>query len=158
MVDTPVMIPLLSLCLKVDARPSGDHVDDSAIWLIGEVFLLRRLVVILVVWVRMMRRRRRGWNNLYFLMVQICVVGWVLDMVVVVWLWVVVVICVRDNSLVVGWLCSRHHVPGGLCFRAIRCWVCAILAVKQTVKSAWLLRPSPAPASRAIAATLGGYS
>jgi hypothetical protein len=130
MVDTPVMIPLLPLRLEVDARPFGDHVDDSAIQLIGEVFLLWCLGVILVVWVRVMRRRRRGWNNLYFLMVLICVVGWVLDVAVVVWLLVVVVICVRDNSLVVGWLCSRHPILGGLCFRAIPCWVCAILAVK----------------------------
>jgi hypothetical protein len=114
--------------------------------------------VILVVWVRVMQMQRQGWNNLYFLMVRICVVGWVLDMVVVVWLWVVVVICVRDNSLVVGWLCSRHSVPGGLCFRTIPCWVCAILAVKQTVKSTRLLCPSSAPASRAIVVALGGYS
>jgi hypothetical protein len=40
MVDTPVMIPLLQLRLEVDAGPSGDHVDDPAIWLIGEVFML----------------------------------------------------------------------------------------------------------------------
>jgi hypothetical protein len=32
----------------------------------------------------------RGWNNLYFLMV---------------------LVCVRDNSLVVGCLCSRHPIP-----------------------------------------------
>jgi hypothetical protein len=38
-VDTSVMIPLLPLCLEVDAGPSSDHVDDSAIRLIGEVFL-----------------------------------------------------------------------------------------------------------------------
>ena len=62
---------------------------------------------------------------------------------------VVVVVCVRDDSLVVGWLCSRHPVPGGLRFRAISCWVGAILAVKQTVKSAWLLRSFPAAPSRA---------
>jgi hypothetical protein len=130
MVDTPVMIPLLLLRLEVDARPSGDHVNDSAIRLIGEVFQLGSLGVILVVWVLVMRRRRRGWDNLYFLMVWICVVGWVLDVAVVVWLWVVVMICVRDNSLVVGWLCSGHPVLGGLCFRAIHCWVCAILAMK----------------------------
>jgi hypothetical protein len=43
MVDTPIMIPLLPLRLEVDAGPSGDHVDDSAIRLIGEVFLLWRL-------------------------------------------------------------------------------------------------------------------
>jgi hypothetical protein len=158
MVDTPVMIPLLPLRLEVDAGPSGDHVDDSAIRLIDEVFLLCCLGVILVVWVRVMRRRRRGWNNLYFLMVRICVVGWVLDVAVVVCLWVVVVICVRDNSLVVGWLCLRHLVSGGLCFQAIPCWVCAVLAVKQAVKSARLLRPSPTPTSRAIVVALGGYS
>jgi hypothetical protein len=107
---------------------------------------------------RHLRRWRRGWDDLYFLMVWICVVGWVLDVAVVVWLWVVGMICVRDNSLVVGWLCSRHPVPRGLCFRAIPCWVCAILAMKHAVISAWLLRPSSAPASRAIAAALGGYS
>jgi hypothetical protein len=81
-----------------------------------------------------MRRRRQGWEDLYFLMMLICVVGWVLDMDVVVWL--VVVICVRDNSLIVGWLCPRHFVLGGLCFWAIPCWVCAVFAVKQAVESA----------------------
>jgi hypothetical protein len=119
-------------------------VDDSAIRLLGEVFLLWCLGVILVVWVRVVRRR--GWNNLYFLMVLICVVGWMLDMAVVVWLLLLVVVCVRDDSLVVGWLCSRHPIPGGLCFWAISCWVRAILDMKQAVKSAWLLRPSSAPA------------
>jgi hypothetical protein len=158
MVDTPVVIPLLSLRLEVDVGPFGDHVNDSTIRLIGEVFLLWCLGVILVVWVLVMRRWRRGGDDLDFLIVWICVVGWVLDGAVVVWLWVVVVICVRDNSLVVGWLCSRHPVPGGFCFRAIPSWVCVVLAMKQTVISARLLHPSPAPASRAIAAALGGYS
>jgi hypothetical protein len=60
------------------------------------------LGVILVVWILVMRRRVRGWNNLYFLMVLVCVVGWMLDMLVVVWLLLVVVVCVRDDSLVVG--------------------------------------------------------
>jgi hypothetical protein len=133
-------------------------VNDSAMRLIGEVFLLWCLGVILVEWVLVMRRWRRGWDDLYFLMVWICVVGWVLDVVIVVWLWVVVMICVRDNPFVVSWLCSRHLVPGGLCFRAIPCWVCAILAMKQVVISERLLRPSPAPSSRAIATALGGYS
>jgi hypothetical protein len=82
--------------------------------------------------------------------------GWVdAGVVVVVWLLVVLVVCVHDNSLVVGWLCSRHPIPGGLCFRAISCWVCAILAMKQAVKSAWLLHPSPVLPSRAITAALG---
>jgi hypothetical protein len=92
---------------------------------------------------------------LYLLVVLICVVGWMLGVVVVVWLWVVVVICVRDNSLVVGWLCPRHSVPGGLCFWAIPCWMRAVFDMKQAVIFAWLLRLSPAPASRAIAAALG---
>jgi hypothetical protein len=38
-VDTSVFIPLLLLHLEVDAGPSSDHVDDSMIRLIGEVFL-----------------------------------------------------------------------------------------------------------------------
>jgi hypothetical protein len=88
------------------------------------------LGVILVVRIRLMRRWERGWYNLYLLMVLICVVGWMLGVAAVVWLWVVVVICVRDNSLVVGWLRSRHPIPSGLCFRAVPCWVCAILAME----------------------------
>jgi hypothetical protein len=76
---------------------------------------------------------------------------------VVVWLWVVVVlICVHDNSLVVGWLCPRHPVSSGLCFRAIPCWMRAVFAMKQAVKSARLLCLSPAPATRAIAVALRG--
>jgi hypothetical protein len=98
----------------------------------------------------------RGWYNLYLLMVLICVIGWMLGVAAVVWLWVVVVICVRDNPLVVGWLRLRHPVPGGLCFWAIPCSVCAILAIEQAVISARLLRPSPASASRAIVVALGG--
>jgi hypothetical protein len=78
-----------------------------------------------------------------------------LDVVVVVWLWVVVLICVRDNSLVVGWLCPRHPVPSGLCFRAIPCWVRVVFAMKQVVISARLLCPSLAPATRATVAALG---
>jgi hypothetical protein len=75
---------------------------------------------------------------------------------VVVWLWEVVLICVGDNSWVVGGLCSGDPVPGGLCFRAVPCWVRAVFAVKQAVKSTRLLRPSSAPTTRAIAAALGG--
>jgi hypothetical protein len=131
-------------------------VDDSTIRLIGEVFLFWCLGVILVVWVRLMRRRERGWYNLYLLVVLICVVRRMLGVAVVVWLWVVVVICVHDNSLVVGWLCPRHSVPCGLCFWAIPCWMRAVFAMKQAVISARLLRPSSAPASRAIAVALGG--
>jgi hypothetical protein len=74
-----------------------------------------------VVWVLVMQRRKRGWYDLYLLVVLVCVVGWMLGMAVVVWLWVVVLICVRDNPLVVGWLSPKHSIPGGLSFRAIPC-------------------------------------
>jgi hypothetical protein len=79
-----------------------------------------------------------------------------LGVAVVVWLWVVVLICVRNNSLVAGGLCLRHPVPGGLRFRAIPHWVRAVFAVKQAVISARLLRPSLAPATRAIVVALEG--
>jgi hypothetical protein len=130
-------------------------VDDSAIRLIGEVFLFWCLGVILVVWIWLMWRRERGWYNLYLLVVLVCVVGRMLGVAVVVWLWVVVV-CVRDNSLVVGRLCPRHSVSGGLCFWAVPCWMRAVFVVKQAVIFAWLLRPPPAPASHAISTALGG--
>jgi hypothetical protein len=38
-VDASVVIPILPLRFEVNAGPSGDHVNDSAIWLIGEIFL-----------------------------------------------------------------------------------------------------------------------
>jgi hypothetical protein len=72
------------------------------------------LGVIMVVWIWVMRRRR--WKNLHFLTVLVRVVGWVLDVLVVVRLLLVVVVCVCDGSLVVGWLCSGHPVSGGLRF------------------------------------------
>jgi hypothetical protein len=50
---------------------------------------------------------------------------------------------------------SYHWWP---LFLAIPCWVRAVLAMKRAVISVRLLRSSPAPSSRAIAATLGGYS
>jgi hypothetical protein len=157
-VDASVVVPLLSLRVKVDAGPPSDHVNDSTIRLISEVFLFWCLGVIWVVDVWLMRVRRRGWAwyDLHLLVVLVCVVRWMLGGAVVVWLWEVVLVCVRDNSWVVGWLCPRHPVPGGLRFRAVPRWVRAVFAVKQAVKSAQLLCPSPAPTTSVIAATLGG--
>jgi hypothetical protein len=131
-------------------------VDDSAIRLISEVFLFWRLGVVWVVDVWLMRvwRREWRWYDLY-LLVLVCVVRWMLGGAVVVWSWEVVLICVRDNSWVVGWLRPRHPVPGGLRFRAVPRWVCAVFTVKQAVKSVRLLRPSSAPTTSAIAAALG---
>jgi hypothetical protein len=81
-------------------------VDDSAIWLFGEVFVLGCLGVVMVLWIWVMRRR--WWQNLHSLTVLVRVVGWMLGLLVVVRLLVVVVICVRDDPLVDGWLRSGH--------------------------------------------------
>jgi hypothetical protein len=59
-VDAAVVVPLLSFCVEVGARPSSDHMNDSAIRLIGEVLLLWGMgvvdVVLLLVW-------RWGWGR-----------------------------------------------------------------------------------------------
>jgi hypothetical protein len=156
-VDASVVVPLLSLHVEVDAGPPSDHVNGSAILLISEVFLFWCLRVIWVVdvWLMRVRRREQRWYDLYLLVVLVCVVRWMLSGAVVVWLWEVVLISVRDNSWVVGWLRPRHPVPGGLRFRAVPRWVRAVFAMKQAVKSARLLRLSSAPTTSAIAAALG---
>jgi hypothetical protein len=76
-VDASVVVPLLSLHIEVDAGPSSDHVNDSAIRLISEVFLFWCLGVILVVdvWLMRVQRRKWGWYDLYLLVVLVCVVG-----------------------------------------------------------------------------------
>jgi hypothetical protein len=133
-------------------------VNDSAIRLVSEVFLFWCLGVIGVVdvWLMRVRRQEWGWYDLYLLVVVVCVVRWMLSGDVVVWLWEVLLIHVRDNSWVVGWLCPRHPVPGGLRFWAVPRWVRAVFTVKQAVESARLLRPSSAPTTSVIAAALGG--
>jgi hypothetical protein len=155
-VDTAVMVPLLSLRVEVDAGPPSDHVNDSAIRLIGEVFLLWGLgvvdVLLLQVW-------RWGWGryNLYLLVVLVCVVRWMRSGAVVVWLRGLL-ICVRDNSRVVGWLRPCHPVSGGLRLWAVSCRVCAVFAVEQAIKYARLLRTSLAPTTSSVSVALGGYS
>jgi hypothetical protein len=91
-------------------------VNYSVIQLISEVFLLWCLGVIWVVdvWLMRVQRLERRRYDLYLLVVLVCVVRWVLSGAVVVWLWEVVLICVSDNSWVVGGLHSGHPVPGGL--------------------------------------------
>jgi hypothetical protein len=69
------VIPLLPLHFEVNAGPSGDHVNDSMIRLIDEIFLFWCLGVILLVWIWLMWRREWGWYDLYLLVVLICVVG-----------------------------------------------------------------------------------
>jgi hypothetical protein len=104
-VDAAVVVPLLSLCVEVGARPPSDHVNDSTIRLIDEVFLLWGLGVVGVVDVLLLRVWRWEWGryDLYLLVVLVCVVRWMQSGAVVVWLRELL-ICVRDNSWVVGWL------------------------------------------------------
>jgi hypothetical protein len=156
-VDAAVVVSLLSLCVEVDVGPPSDHVNDSTIWLISEVFLFWCLGVVGVVDVWLLRVWRWEWGryDLYLLVVLVCVVGRMRNGAVVIWLWGLL-ICMRDNSWVVGWLRPRHPVSGGLRFRAVPCWVRAIFTMEQAVKSARLLRPSPAPTTSSVAATLGG--
>jgi hypothetical protein len=129
-------------------------VNDSTIRLIGEVFLLWGVgvvdVLLLLVW-------RWGWGryDLYFLVVLVCVVLWMRSRGVDVW-WRGLLICVRDNSRVVGWLHLCHPVSGGLRLWAVSGLVGAVFAVKQAVESAWQLRTSPAPSASSVFAALGG--
>jgi hypothetical protein len=153
------MVPLLPLCVEVGARPPSDHVNDSAIRLIGEVFFLWGLRVVVVVDILLLLVWGWGWGryDLYLLVMLVCVVWWVRSGAVVVWLRGLLV-CVCVNSRVVGWLRSRHPVSGGLRFWAVSCRVDTVFAVEQVVKSARLLRASPAPTTSSVSAALGGYS
>jgi hypothetical protein len=128
--------------------------NDSAIRLIGKVFLLGCVgvgdVLLLLVW-------RRGWgtHDLYFLMVLVSVVRWMRGGGVDIW-WRVLLISVRDDPWVVGRLRPCHPVSGGLRFRAVFCLVGAVFAVEETVESARRLRASPAPTASSTSAALGG--
>jgi hypothetical protein len=128
--------------------------NDSAIRLIGEVLLLWGVgvvdVLLLLVW-------RWGWAryDLYLLVVLVCVVRWMRSGAVDVWRRGLL-ICVRDNSRVVSWLGPCHPVSGGLCLWAVSGRVGAVFAVEQVVKSARLLRTSPAPTTSFVTAALEG--
>jgi hypothetical protein len=107
-------------------------------------------VLLLLVW-------RWGWGryDLYFLVVLVCVVRWMRSGTVDVWQRGLL-ICVRDNSRVVGWLRPCHPVSGGLRLWAVSGLVGVVFAMEQAVKSAWLLRTSPAPTASSIPVALGG--
>jgi hypothetical protein len=74
-VDAAVVVPLLPLRVEVGAGPPSDHMNDSAIRLIGEVLLFLGMgvvdVLLLLVW-----RWWWGRYDLYFLVVLVCVVWW----------------------------------------------------------------------------------
>jgi hypothetical protein len=92
---------------------------------------------------------------LYFLVVLVCVVQWMRSGGVDVWRRGLL-ICVRDNSRVVGWLRPCHPVSGGLRLWAVSSLVGAVFAVEQSVKSVRLLSTSPAPTASSVTAALGG--
>jgi hypothetical protein len=92
---------------------------------------------------------------LYFPVVLVCVVRWMRSGAVDVWRRGLL-ICVRDNSRVVGWLRPCHPVFGGIRLWAVSSLVGAVFAVEQAVKSARLLRTSPAPTTSSVPAALGG--
>jgi hypothetical protein len=128
MVDAAVVVPLLPLRVEVGAGPPSDHMNDSAIRLISEVLLLWGMgvvdVLLLLVW-------RWGWGryDLYFLVVLVCVVRGMRSGGVDVWRRGLL-ICVRDNSRVVGWLCLCHPVSGGLRLWAVSGLVGAVFVVE----------------------------
>jgi hypothetical protein len=125
--------------------------NDSAIRLIGEVFLLWGMgdVLLLLVWWWWRRM-----YDLYFLMVLVSVVWWMRGGSVDIW-WRGWLVIVRDDSGIVGWLRPCHSVSGGLHFRAIFGLVGTVFAMEEAVKSAWWLRTSSAPTMSSISAALG---
>jgi hypothetical protein len=70
--------------------------------------------------------------------------------------WRGLLISVRDNSRVVGWLRPCHPVSGGLRLWAVSGLVRAVFAMKKTVESARWLRTPPTPTASSIFAALGG--
>jgi hypothetical protein len=96
-----------------------------------------------------------GRYDLYLLVVLVCVVWWMQSGAVDVWRRGLL-ICVRDNPRVVGWLHPCHPVPGGLRLWAVPGRVGAVFAMEQAVKSARLLRTSPALTTSSVPAALGG--
>jgi hypothetical protein len=80
-VDAAVVVPLLSLRVEVDAGPPSDHVNDSTIRLISEVFLFWCLGVVGVVDVWLLRVWRWDWGryDLYLLVMLVCMVRWMLS-------------------------------------------------------------------------------
>ena len=127
--------------------------NDSAIRLIGEVFLLWGMgnVLVLLVW-------WWGWRryDLYFLMMLVSVVRWMRSGGVDVW-WRGWLVVMRDNSGIVGRLRPRHSISGGLRLGAVFGLVGAVFAVEKAIEPARrLLRPPSTPAARSISAALGG--
>ena len=92
---------------------------------------------------------------MYFLMVLVSVVRWMRSGGVDIW-WRGLLVVVRDNSGVVGWLRPCHSVSGSLRFGAVFGLVGAVFAMEEAVESARRLRTPPTPTASSISAALGG--
>ena len=92
---------------------------------------------------------------MYFLVVLVCVVRWMRGRGMEVW-WRGLLISMRDNSGVVGWLRPCHSVSGGLRFGAVFGLVGTVFAMEEAVETARQLRTPSAPTTSSISAALGG--
>ena len=92
---------------------------------------------------------------MYFLMVLVSMVRWMRGGGMDIW-WRGLLVSVRDNSGVVGWLRPCHPVFGGLRFWAVFGLVGAIFAMEEAVESARRLRTPPTPTASSISVALGG--
>jgi hypothetical protein len=81
-------------------------------------------------------------------------IGLVLDLLVMVGL--LVVVSVRNDPLVVGWLGSGHFVLGCFSLRTVPRWMHAVFTAKQAIESSRLLGPFSASSSCAVAVALRG--
>jgi hypothetical protein len=96
-----------------------------------------------------------GGYDLYFLMVLVSVVRWMRGGGVDVW-WRGLLVGVRDNSGVVGWLRPCHSVSGGFRFGAVFGLVGAVFAMEEAIESARQLRTPSTPTTSSISAALEG--
>jgi hypothetical protein len=87
-------------------------------------------------------------------MVLVSMVGFMMDLLIMVGL--LVVVSVHNDPLVVSWLSSGHSVLGCLSLRIVPCWMRAVFAMKQAIESSRLLCPSSASSSCIIVAALRG--
>ena len=92
---------------------------------------------------------------MYFLMVLVSMVRWMRGGGMDIW-WRGLLVSVRDNSGVVGWLRPCHPIFGGLRFWAVFGLVGAVFAMEEAVESARRLRTPPTPTASSVSAALGG--
>lgn len=152
MIDSSVVVFLLSFCVKVYAQSTSNHVNDPIERLINKVFLFVYwwgLWWILVMW-----WWREGLDHLVLLVHMVLLVGVVLFIMELSLVILLGVVSVCDVSLVFRWLISGHPIFGSLGFRAIPSGVRGVFTVKKIVKPSLLHNSTFASASRVATVTL----